>query len=242
MVLRRVGRTARCARWRDPGPLLRVGEGDAGAVTKGFVVTGLDANANMLRRANLGVSRLPRFCRPNARFVHGDMRSFDLAETFDMVICAFNSLEHLYNDADVLHCLRRAHNHLKPDGLLALDVEVPDLEWLRRDPDKRWSPTRFRHPSTRQWLRYTTNHSYDERRQIAHIRFFYTPLEPGPLTEEQVVHLTQRKFDPEQLRTLLDEAGFQVLRHDADFEDAPVHEDAIQQVVVCRLAGSDRRL
>lgn len=208
----------------------------------GFVVTGVDASAEMLARARLGVSRLPKFCRPSATFVRADMREVQLGRRFDLVMCAFNSAEHLFTDDDVRRGLTTMAEHMTEDGLLVLDVEVPDMTWLARDPDKRWSPTKFRHPTTRQWLRYTTNHRYDPATKISHIRFFYEPLEPGPIRTTQVVHLAQRKFGTDELRGWLDQAGLQVLRHDADFTDEPVFDGAVQQVVVCRRGGSQRLL
>ncbi len=208
----------------------------------GYSVTGVDLSRQMLAGARRGVLRLPRSMRPNAAFAQGDLRTLDLERTFPLVICPFNSLEHMYTDDDVLRGLLTAHRHMEADGLFALDVEVPDLQWLLRDSDRRWARTRFRHPSTRQLLEYSTNHTWDAQTEIVTCRFFYEPLEPGPLDDTQIIELTQRKFDPDHLRELAHDAGLETLSHDADFQDVPVDDSAVTQVLICRRSGSSRRL
>ena len=64
----------------------------------------------------------------------------------------------------------------------------PDPAWLARDPLRRWSRTRFRHPQTGEPLIYTTNHIYDAAAWIAFIRIYYeadldrpgSRSQPGP--------------------------------------------------------------
>lgn len=201
---------------------------------EGFAVTGVDQSAPMLQRAETSIGRLPRVCRPRATFLTGDMRTLALGERFRLVICAFNSFEHLYTRPDAEKFLERVHEHLTPDGLFALDAEMPNLPWLMRSPDKRWGRTQFRHPRTGQKLEYTTNHDWDAVAQIVHIRLYYAPVEQGPLKETAIVHLSQRKFFPEELRSLLHYNGFEILRHEADFDGVPLDEYGDSQTLVCR--------
>lgn len=202
----------------------------------GFVVQGLDASAPMLERARRGTAQLPKRFRDKASFVVGDMRNFDLGRQFPLVISAFNSFEHLYSREDIEAALACVRRHLTPDGVFAFDVQMPDLAWLLKDPDKRWARTKFKHPVTKQRLAYSTNHVYDPVRQIAFIRLYYEPLEDGPLEHEMVVNLSQRKFYPAELDALLHYNGFEVLRHRGDFGGDYLDEFAESQVLLCRLA------
>lgn len=205
-----------------------------GLLRKGFHVTGLDLSEAMLDRARLGISRLPKRFRDNADLTQGNMLSFDLKRKFPLIIMAFNSFEHLYSRAEIAACLRRIAMHLEPDGLFAFDVQMPDLAWLLKDPDKRWSRTKFRHPVTKQQLAYSTNHIYDQVTQIAQIHLYYEPLEEGPITKTEVVSLSQRKFFPAELRALLYYSGFEVCSHNADFAGDKLDEFAESQVLLCR--------
>ena len=202
----------------------------------GFHVQGLDASEPMLERARVSVSRLPKRFRDNAEFVAGDMKDFDLDKTFPLIICAFNSFEHLYSRADIEATLGCVKRHLAPGGVFAFDVQMPDLAWLLKDPDKRWARTKFKHPVTKQRLAYSTNHVYDPVRQIVFIRLYYEALEPGPIKDTVVVNLSQRKFYPAELAALLHYNGFAVIRHRGDFGGDYLDEFAESQVLLCRHA------
>ncbi|MBZ9715998.1 class I SAM-dependent DNA methyltransferase [Deinococcus multiflagellatus] len=82
----------------------------------GWQVTGLDASRDMLAEAR---RRLP-----DLTFVPGDLRTFNLGQTFDLVTCVFDSLNNLLTPADLGAALRRARAHLRPGGLLAFDVNT----------------------------------------------------------------------------------------------------------------------
>ena len=85
-------------------------------VERGLRVTGLDRSKEMLAVA--------RRALPGVRFVEGDLISFDLNETFDLVTCIFDSLNNLTEPGDVLSALTRARAHLRPGGVLAFDVNT----------------------------------------------------------------------------------------------------------------------
>ena len=199
-----------------------------------FHVVGVDRSEAMLARARASVARLPKRCRDHGEFICGDMRDLNLNRKFPLIISAFNSLEHLYSRADIERCLASVKRHLQPRGLFGFDVQMPDLSWLLRDPEKHWARTKFRHPATNQLLVYSTNHVYDPVAQVTSIRFYYEPLEAGPLKETAIVRLNQRKFFPAELRALLHYAGFEVISHDADFDGDDLDEFAESQVLLCR--------
>lgn len=108
----------------------------------GHRVVGLDVSAAMLDRAR----RKAREARCIADFVEGDMRSFALGDRFALTLIAFGSFL-ILTPEEQQACLSCARKHLRPDGLLAIDVFQPnpeviaakqgDLvhEWTRVDPE-----------------------------------------------------------------------------------------------------------
>lgn len=200
----------------------------------GFHVTGVDLSTHMLAKAKTRAEGLAIRFRDNATFHKADIRDFHLGEKFPMVVMAFNSFEHLYNREDVEACLRCVREHLEPDGLFAFDLQLPDLRWLIKDPRKKWSRIKFRHPVSRQWLAYSTNHVYEPVTQTARIRLYYEPLEEGPIQDTMVVKLSQRKYYPAELEALLHYSGFRLERHYGDFEGEDLDEFAENQVLLCR--------
>ena len=196
----------------------------------GRQVTALDQSRPMLDR--LRGKKLPPSVARRITTVEADLCTFDLGgEKFPLAVAAFNVLEHLYTRGEVDACLRRVAAHLEPGGAFAFDVQLPDLEWLIRDPEKRWAKTRFTDPTTRREMFYSTNHVYDPISQIVMIRLYYDPVDGKG--KSRVVSLSQRKFFPAELEALVAHADFQVSARYGDFFWAPLGGTAESQVLVC---------
>ena len=219
----------------EGGPILELGCG-SGRLTlalarAGFHVTGVDAAPSMLARLRARLERTPPSVRGRIELREANLLDFDLGRArFPLVVAAFNVLEHLYTRAELAACLARVDAHLAKGGRFAFDVQLPDLAWLVRDPDKRWARTRFTHPRTGEKLWYSTNHDYDPVSQIALIRLYYDPVDGTP---GHVVMLSQRKFFPAELEALLAHAGFATVERYGDFGGAPLGPSADSQVLVC---------
>ena len=216
-----------------PGRILELGCG-TGRVTAalaraGHEVTALDSEATMLAGLEARRARLPRAVAARITPWRGDLRDFAVRRRFGLIIAAFNVLEHLYTRVEVDVCLKAVKRHLGPDGRFAFDVQLPDPGWLARDPGRRWSRTRFTHPTTGQQTIYTTNHDYDPVSQIAIIRLYYQPVGG----DEDVVILSQRKFFPAELEGLVAHAGLRMLDRYGDFGGGPLGPGSESQILVC---------
>ncbi len=248
----------------ESGRILELGAG-SGRVTiplarAGHHVVAMDQSPAMLGKLRARVAALPPAVAKRITIVEGDLRSFDVGETFPLVIAVFNVLEHLYTRVEVDACLRCVAAHLdeprtakKPSatkrgtgpaidpprgGAFAFDVQMPDLAWLIRDPNKRWAKTRFTDPTTKRAMFYSTNHDYDPVSQIALIRLYYEPVDgKGPTN---IVKLSQRKFFPAELEGLVAHAGLRVTERYGDFSWRPLDATAESQVLVCEKAISRR--
>ncbi len=247
------------AKKRGAGRILELGAG-SGRVTialarDGHEVVAIDRSPQMLDRLRARVAKLPKAVARRIDVRQGDLRDFWVGEQFPLAIAAFNVLEHLYTRGEVDVCLRRVRAHLQPGGAFAFDVQLPDMFWLMRDPNKRWARTRFTDPTTKRAMYYSTNHDYDPISQIALIRLYYEPVDgKGP---NRVVKLSQRKFFPAELEALVAHAGFRLVERYGDFawrplmligDDAPPVDGKVpeSQVLVCvpdeRFAFSDEDL
>jgi SAM-dependent methyltransferase len=91
-------------------------------LTPGLEVTGVDRSPEMLAVAARTA--------PAARLVEGDMTAFSLGAKFDVVICVFDTLNHLPRLADWRQMFDRAHEHLADGGLFVFDVNT--TQRLRR--------------------------------------------------------------------------------------------------------------
>ncbi len=98
----------------------------------GHRVVGLDASPHMLEIAREKLARSG--ATVEARLVQGDMRSFALDGPFDLAIIAVKSFAYLTERADQLRTLSNVAAHLRPGGLLALDLLNPSPEWVGEAP------------------------------------------------------------------------------------------------------------
>lgn len=90
-------------------------------------LTGLDLSPEMLAVA--------REKAPGARLIEGDMKAFALEETFDIVICVFDTLNHLLSFDDWQLMFGTVHDHLKEAGLFIFDVNtLGELRRLGEEP------------------------------------------------------------------------------------------------------------
>jgi SAM-dependent methyltransferase len=92
-----------------------------------YDVTGVDRSEAMLAVA--------REKLPDARLVEGDMTTVDLGETFDVVLCAFDSINHLLRFDEWEAVFDRAFAHLNEGGIFLFDVNTEwQLEWFSAQP------------------------------------------------------------------------------------------------------------
>jgi SAM-dependent methyltransferase len=100
----------------------------------GHRVVGVDASPHMLALARDKLARANLGPGERVRLVEGDMRAFDLGETFDLAIIATKSFNYLIQRADQARALAAVAAHLQPGGLLALDLLNPRPDWLGAAP------------------------------------------------------------------------------------------------------------
>jgi SAM-dependent methyltransferase len=211
-----------------PGPVLDLACGTGRLLVpllrEGHTVVGLDRAPPMLARAAARVRRLPPSRRARCLLVRGDLRALGFRRRFALALCAFHSVQHLIDDADLLRFLRDVRRSLAPGGWLAFDVLPPDPGWLARDPGRRWARTTFRHPTTGQRLVYTTDHRYDSVRRALHMRIYHQPVDDHgrPTGTEHDARLCHRQLWPADVRRLLHRSRFRLVACFAGFDGRPL--------------------
>ncbi|WP_104989840.1 class I SAM-dependent methyltransferase [Deinococcus sp. NW-56] len=165
----------------------------------GWTVTGLDGSAEMLAVAR---GRLPG----EVELTVGDLRTFDLGRTFDLVSCVFDSLNNLLTPEDLGAALGRARAHLRPGGLLACDLntrlgvrelwEGGAVEGLVTTPDGRE-------------VHYHWSHHHDPEADLGIVQAFCRVEDGQGGWEEFTETHRERGYDPLDLAPLLEAAGFE---------------------------------
>ena len=90
--------------------------GILGFLSESYEVAGLDRSRVMLSIAKQKL--------PHVRFYQQDMRNFRLANSFDVIVCVSDSINHIIKFGDWQKIFRRVAAHLKDDGLFIFDVNT----------------------------------------------------------------------------------------------------------------------
>jgi SAM-dependent methyltransferase len=188
----------------------------------GVRLVGLDLSAAMI-----AVARQKSAGLDTVRWVEGDMRSFELGETFDLALIPGHSFQNLNTPQDQLACLQSIKRHLKPGGELVVHLDHMNREnvrWLGELCEERggvFKPAEgFRHPETGHRVRALRAWSYEPATQTATARTIWEEMDADGGVVNRVerrpirLHVVFR-FEMEHL---LARAGFQVAAVYGDFQ------------------------
>lgn len=191
---------------------------------RGHRAVGLDLAPAMLAAA--------RARAPAAVFVEGDMRAFDLGETFGLVFVARNSLLHLHGADELLACFACVRRHLRPGGIFAFDVFNPNVALLARAPGERAEVMRLRHPERGTVLAEQTS-DYDAAAQVNRATWYFS-ARGAPDFLVAPLHL--RSIFPQELPLLLAAAGLTLDARHGGFAGETFTGQSARQVCLCRAA------
>ncbi len=225
------------------GSVLELGAG-TGRITlalarAGVEVVGVDQSRAMLERAAERIERLPAAARTRVQMRAGDMRTIRLRRRFDLVIAPFNLFMHLFSRSDIEQALATVRAHLAPSGRFVMDVMMPDLGTLRRDPERVYRCRPIFDPTDGKRYAYGETFDYDARSQVQTVRMMFQRLDRPEL--DHTTPLCLRFYFPEELAALLHYNGFTIEHSFGDFDRSPLTEHSEHQVLIARLRNTQSR-
>lgn len=94
---------------------------------KSYTCTGIDSSTKMLSIA--------RKKAPDSVILEGDITKLALKERFDVIICPFDTMNHITSFGDWKRVFAGAHKHLRPGGIFIFDVNTEEkMERYRLEP------------------------------------------------------------------------------------------------------------
>ena len=97
------------------------------SITKANLRVGVDISTEMIDIAKTKI--------PEGQFVVADMRNFSLNNNFDVVLCLYDSINHLINFADWQLTFNNVYKHLNDGGIFIFDVNtIERLDEKVREP------------------------------------------------------------------------------------------------------------
>ncbi len=202
-----------------------------------FELVGLDRSEAMLAHARAVLQRQPEPVRAAVRLETGDMRSFALADRFDLVIVPFNSLSYIHTREDQLACLRAARAHLAPGGAFAFDLLAPRFEYLAEalhpfPPMRVDTDFDAPAPGIERFTRSCVDR-YDPSTQTLTSTLYYDVHRSGGRSERHVRELEWHMYFPAELEGLLEAAGLEPLERRGGWNGEPLDAGARRYVFVC---------
>lgn len=223
------------------GPALEIGVGTGRiaipAAKEGIEVFGVDFSREMLSVAE----RKAKTAAPlpgGLTLLHGDMRRLDLGrKDFALVTIPARTLllaTSRQEQADTLCCAAR---HLRPDGILALNVFNPTDDLVLDESDEPIVIGEIEDLGTGKTFRLTGINRFDTDAQLNHGTQIAEELTAnGEVLRRTELDVTLRYLHPEDIFTLLEEAGLAVRELFGDFDRSPLYEDSDEIIVLADLA------
>jgi len=202
---------------------------------EGVKVVGLDQSPEMLE-----VARQKSAGLQNLRWVQGDMRSFQLPETFELVTIPGHSFQNLVTSEGQIACLECIKRHLNPGGMLVVHLDHQDVGWLGDLCGEKGglfeAAEQFLHPQTGRQVRTLRAWSYEPSTQTAIVQTVWEEIgadgqvvgrwETGAIR----LHCVFR-FEMEHL---LRGTGFAVEAVYGDFFQQELRDDSSEMIWVAR--------
>ena len=194
---------------------------------RGLSVTGIDCSKPMLDLAQKRV----RETHVELELTLCDFRAFDLGKRFGSILLFSNALWHVHERSDfeaLMQCVRR---HLEPEGLFVLDVFVPGLDVLNRDPQQRYSFSTYTDRETGEQVEVTETYAYEPDAQISRVVHY------KGTTDEIVGGLNLRMYFPQELDALLEYNGMTIDEKFGSWDRVPFDSSSKHQLYLCSPRG-----
>jgi SAM-dependent methyltransferase len=172
---------------------------------QGHHVVGVERSATMLAQAQSKAAQSSAGSR--VAFHAGDIRSVNLQQQFDAVLMMFAVLGYQPENADVRAALRTARRHLRPQGLLLLDVWYGPAV-LRERPSQRIKII----PAADGKILRVASGELDSLRHLCTVHYLLWQISNDRCVAETEESHTMRFFFPRELELFLQCQDFELLR------------------------------
>ncbi len=191
-------------------------------VEAGHQVTGVDISPALLAVADTKLSK--RLHTSGYTLVNADLRTFALADqAFALAFCTSNTLMHLTTQADQLAVLRNAYAHLRPGGLLLIDLFNPDVARLNAVNGLMELADQWDNLDTGTHVTKWCVRTVDWAEQLQDTLFIYEEVTAAGTMRRTLCPFLLRFLWRSEATLLLQTAGFTVEEIWGDFDGNPHH-------------------
>lgn len=192
-------------------------------IRNGGVYSGIEISPEFTQRANKKIK--DQYFEGTVH--QGDIRDFDLNETFDLIFIGFNSFLHMLKDSDAAACLKCVHKHMDKNSRFMIDIFRPDPLFLYRPEGMRFPTMEYIETKTNDLINVEESNEYDPETGVNKIRWYYSRPDKK---DERIYDFTMRMYWPDTINRLLIDAGFRVKSVWGNYEKAEFDEGSNLQI------------
>jgi SAM-dependent methyltransferase len=221
-----------------PGPVVELGVGNGRicieVARQGKAITGVDSSTAILelcraRASEAGVSQ-------RLHLIQADFRDFELDAPAELIAIPFHTIGHLVTYDDQLRALRRIRSQLAPGGRFIFDHFLFDPTFV--EPGVPRLRAEFKSPESGRDVFLWETSTRDMERQLIRILAWTDEIDDAGLVVERKYRRSRLSWiTPEQSRSLLEIAGFEIEALYGDFAENPMGEKSTHQIWIARVKG-----
>ncbi len=226
---------------RYGGPILEIGAGTGRLSLQlaavGHRVVAVDCSQPMLSALQAKAALLSKETQDRLQMVCADQREIRLGTRFPTVLVTGGTLQHCLAAEDYELALASARAHIEPHGILALDIARMSAQQARRSYQKDYGTYSGAHLAER-WTRIRSwdEVTYDAVGGVTRTcSFFEMKNAEGEPTDRLCFEFLQTFPEPEELRAMVEHAGFVVTGLFGGFSGESPEAETEQLVLVARL-------
>ncbi|MDI6904074.1 MAG: class I SAM-dependent methyltransferase [Candidatus Bathyarchaeia archaeon] len=195
----------------------------------GVTVVGIDNSVRMLRVAIEKLAKESAAVRRRVILKRGDMRDFELKQTFSFIYIPASTFDHNITVEDRKRTLNCIYKHLKKDGIFAFDLE----QAAPSKPEKSWWIDRKEIEGGKMVVRSVfTRRDLTKRR--CSLDLFFDVYKNGKLLERYHEYGEVAIISKDEIIGLLEETGFKVVSVYGDFDKSKYQKDSSKIVLVTK--------
>jgi len=221
------------------GPVLELGAGTGRTVLPiaqaGIEIHALEKDQGMLEKLRSKLSNESPETQKNVKIIEGDMRQFDIPTRYKVIQIPFRTFLNNRTHEDQLSCLHCCHSHLLSDGVLAMNMFHPSLDYMSQNRGSFEGVWRWRgeqvHPEGGIIVQSESNRFDTVKQQVSSRLRFEHFDRSGNLLSVHLQLLELSYLYPGDIRDLLNEAGFSSIQIWGGFDGRVIDRDGGELVV-----------
>lgn len=200
----------------------------------GYTVYGFDLSREMLGIFEQKRVHLPDQVADKITIKLGEMSDFSFNNRFKLILIPFHSFQALSSDEEALRCLNCIARHLHEDGALVLNVARFHDQFTEEWKEGMETQESIQILEDGQWMtRYTVLKELDKDQRLMAFENLYRLSGTRTKAEEYRDQLQIRYYEAQDLRNLLNEAGFQIIEERGGYDGSSI-EDGDEMIFVCK--------